>query len=136
MYNNTTKMESDKMYPDWVEKYHIKGTSIKEINGSYYLYRVTSNRIKGKKYPVAIQKYIGKITENGVIEPVKISFIPGIDEITQLGNEDDIKGSDKEQLKAIAAIKQNNIYYVGKLNSKEIKIIKKYYNYDNGKIWR
>ncbi|MCM1130970.1 MAG: hypothetical protein NC310_07230 [Roseburia sp.] len=124
------------MYPEWVMKQHKKGTSIKVINGSYYLYSVTSKRVKGKVYPVSFQKYIGKITEKGLIEPNKISFVPAFDEIVMLGKEDDINGKDKEILNKIPAIKHEEIYFVGKLTNKEIKLIEKYYNYENGKIWR
>lgn len=124
------------MYPKWVVKYHTKGTSIKVINGSYYLYSVTSKRVKGKNYPVSFQKYIGKITEDGLIEPAKISFIPGFDEICYLGIEDDIIDKDKELLNKIPAIRQSDVYFVGKLGNKEIKLIEKYYNYENGKVWR
>ena len=38
-----------KIYPDWVEKEHVKGTSIKQIGENYYLYECTSKKVKGKK---------------------------------------------------------------------------------------
>ncbi len=72
------------MHPDWVEKHHIEGTSIKEKNGNYYLYKVTSKRVKGKSYPVAIQKYIGKITPDGLIKPERVYFSPGIDKVVPI----------------------------------------------------
>jgi len=53
-------------YPDWVNAYKEKGTSIKRVGNSYYLYKSTSKRIKGKKYPQPVQKFIGIITEEGV----------------------------------------------------------------------
>ena len=62
--------------------------------------------------------------------------MPGIDEISYLGKEEDIKGKDKEELNKIPAIKQGEIYYVGKINSKEKEIIEKYYHHEKGKIWR
>lgn len=55
-------------YPDWVNAFKIKGTSVKKVGNEYYLYRTTSKRIPGKKYPQPIQDYIGIITRNGVIE--------------------------------------------------------------------
>lgn len=123
------------MYPEWVEKYHIKGTAIKIINENYYLYKVTSKRIKGKDYPVSIQKYIGKITRDGVIEPNKISFTPGIDKIIDLGNILKCDQADKRTLNKIYVIEIDGVYYSGKLSNKEILVIKKYFNYDGGKIW-
>ncbi len=53
-------------YPEWVEKYKSSGTSVKKIGSSYYLYRVTSERVAGKKHPVSRQTYIGKVTEKGI----------------------------------------------------------------------
>lgn len=73
-----------KVFPDWVLKHHCPKTTIREVKGSYYLYSCTSKYVKGKKYPVTIQKYIGKITEDGLIKPDTISFIPLKDSLTQL----------------------------------------------------
>ncbi len=55
------------MLPEWVEKYKTAGTTIKKINGGYYLYAATSKREVGKKYPVSVQTYIGRITEDGLV---------------------------------------------------------------------
>lgn len=62
-------------YPDWVEKHKEKSTSVKKIGDSYYLYRVASERVAGKKHPVSRQTYIGKITEKGV-ERAGIRIVP------------------------------------------------------------
>ena len=53
-------------YPDWVNAFKRKGTSIKKVGNSYYLYKSTSKRVKGKKYPQPVQTFIGTITEEGV----------------------------------------------------------------------
>lgn len=118
------------MYPEWVSKYQTHGMTIKIINGNYYLYSSTSKYVKGGK-PKSIQKYIGRITEDGLIEPKKISFIPGIDKIVLLK---DIKDDIDTSISKIPVIQIDNNYYCGKLTSKEIKIIKKYFNYEDGKI--
>lgn len=53
-------------YPDYVNKFRPKGTIIKFVNNTYYVYEATSKRVKGKSYPVQIVKgIIGKIDENG-----------------------------------------------------------------------
>ena len=44
---------TEKKYPDWVQKYRIKGTTVKKKGDSYYLYKRTSRRVKGKKYPIS-----------------------------------------------------------------------------------
>jgi hypothetical protein len=53
-------------YPDWVNAHKTKGTSVKKVGGSYYLYSTTSKRVAGKKYPQPVQKFIGTITPDGV----------------------------------------------------------------------
>jgi hypothetical protein len=55
-------------YPDWVNAHKVKGTSVKKVGNEYYLYRSTSKRVPGKKYPQPIQEYIGTITKEGVVE--------------------------------------------------------------------
>ena len=57
-----------KKYPDWVQKYRTKGTTVKKKGDSYYLYKRTSRRVKGKKYPQPVDTYIGVITPDGVVK--------------------------------------------------------------------
>ncbi|MDR1135792.1 MAG: hypothetical protein LBL49_06395 [Clostridiales Family XIII bacterium] len=40
-------------YPDWVNAFKVKGTSVKKVGNEYYLYKSTSKRVPGKKYPLA-----------------------------------------------------------------------------------
>lgn len=54
-------------YPDWVQKHRTKGTTVKKKGESYYLYKRTSKRVPGKKYPQPVDTYIGLITPEGVI---------------------------------------------------------------------
>ena len=62
---------TEKKYPDWVQKYRITGTTVKKRGDSYYLYKRTSRRVKGKKYPQPVDTYIGVITPEGVIQSNK-----------------------------------------------------------------
>ena len=64
-------MEHNIVYPDWVQQYRKRGTSIKKKNGSYYLYKRTSKRVPGKKYPQPVDTYVGVITKDGIIEAEK-----------------------------------------------------------------
>ena len=127
-----------KSYPSWVENHHIKGTSIKQIGDNYYLYSVTSKYSKEKGYPISIQRYIGKITkEDGLIEPNKISFIPGKDKLVLFKDCFDLSlysTSDINLIKDIPVINIDNRYYVGNISSKLIKIIDKHYSYSEGEI--
>ena len=128
-------MKSKKIYPDWVEKEHVKGTSIKQIGENYYLYECTSKKVIGKSYPVSIQRYIGKITPEGLIKPETISFIPLKDNLVQLRDEfdlSDIEKADKEILEHVCLLKLSSIYYIGKLDNKTMKVLNKYFDVTEG----
>lgn len=60
-----------KVYPDWVQKHKVRGTTVKKVGTNYYLYKHTSKRVPGKKYPQPVDTYIGIITPEGVIESNK-----------------------------------------------------------------
>lgn len=62
---------TEKTYPDWVQAFRTKGTTVKKRGDAYYLYKRTSRRVPGKKYPQPVDTYIGLITPDGVIESVK-----------------------------------------------------------------
>ena len=59
-------MATIKVYPDWVQKYREKGTTVKKVGNNFYLYKHSSKRVPGKKYPVPVDTYIGKITPDGL----------------------------------------------------------------------
>lgn len=60
--------KTEKVYPEWVQKHRTKGTTVKKKGDSYYLYKRTSRRVPGKKYPQPVDTYIGIITPEGVVE--------------------------------------------------------------------
>lgn len=57
---------SNKVYPDWVQKQKTTGTTVKKVGNNYYLYKHSSKRVPGKKNPVPVDTYIGKITPDGI----------------------------------------------------------------------
>ena len=57
----------EKIYPDWVQSYRTQGKTVKKKGDSYYLYKRTSRRVQGKKYPQPVDTYIGIITPEGII---------------------------------------------------------------------
>lgn len=59
---------NEKVYPEWVQQQRIKGTTVKKVGNTYYLYKRTSKRVPGKKYPQPVDTYIGIITPGGIIE--------------------------------------------------------------------
>ena len=71
---------SKTVYPEWVRQYRQKGYSIKRNGDRYYLYRHTSKRVEGKKYPQAKDTYVGVITPEGIIY-AKSKLMPSGSEI-------------------------------------------------------
>ena len=57
---------SEKVYPDWVQKQKTTGTTVKKVGNHYYLYKHSSKRVPGKKNPIPVDTYIGKITPEGI----------------------------------------------------------------------
>lgn len=62
---------NQKVYPEWVQAHKTKGTTVKKVGENYYLYKHTSKRVAGKKYPQPVDTYIGVITPDGIIESGK-----------------------------------------------------------------
>lgn len=60
-----------KRYPEWVQAQRTKGTTVKKKGDTYYLYKRTSKRVPGKKYPQPVDTYIGIITPDGVVKSEK-----------------------------------------------------------------
>lgn len=57
-------------HPDWVLKHKAKGTEIRKLGKHYYLYKIRSEWDKDKKRAKKItEKFLGKITEEGLIKP-------------------------------------------------------------------
>ncbi|MGL4696911.1 hypothetical protein [Enterococcus larvae] len=65
---------SEKIYPEWVQAQKTKGTTVKKVGQNYYLYKHTSKRVPGKKYPQPVDTYIGVITPDGIIRSGKKKF--------------------------------------------------------------
>lgn len=63
--------KTEKVYPNWVQEYRTKGTTVKKKGETYYLYKRTSRRVPGKKYPQPVDTYIGVITPEGVVKSDK-----------------------------------------------------------------
>ena len=127
-----------KVYPDWVLAQKRPGTTIREVKGKYYLYTATSKYVKGKKYPVTIQKYVGKITKDGLIEPDKISFIPTKDNLALLKDVmplDSFNDADLAIIENLPVLIIDRVIYTGKISSKIEKILMKHLDYREGVIY-
>ena len=71
---------TEKVYPEWVQKQRTRGTTVKKRGDSYYLYKRTSKRVPGKKYPQPVDTYIGVITPDGIVpsDKKKISLTDAV----------------------------------------------------------
>jgi hypothetical protein len=70
-YERSLLMENKTVYPEWVQNYRTQGKTVKKIGNTYYLYKRTSKRVPGKKYPQPVDTYIGVITPEGIIQSGK-----------------------------------------------------------------
>lgn len=120
------------MIPEWAEKYRRPGTTIKKIGNGYYLYTATSHIVAGKKYPVSVQNYLGRITENGLIDArvyIRISDTPA----KRLG--DLIPDADGEYADIIL-LEYRKEWYFTKIPVAMIKKLEGMGLYKNGKLAR
>lgn len=127
-----------KTYPDWVLAQKRPGTTIREVKGNYYLYTATSKYVKGKKYPVTIQKYVGRITKGGLIEPERVFFTPTKDSLALLKDTvplDSYNDADLALIENLPVLIIDKTIYTGHISSRIEKILKKHLNYEEGIIY-
>jgi hypothetical protein len=60
-------------YPKWVEDCRRKGTVILKNGEDFFLYSTTSHRVPGKKNPQVERKYLGKITQDGLVQRLEVN---------------------------------------------------------------
>ena len=77
--------KTEKKYPDWVQEQRTRGTTIKKKGDTYYLYKRTSRRVPGKKYPQPVDTYIGIVTPEGIIKSGKKKVSLGGIEVKEYG---------------------------------------------------
>ena len=53
--------------PDFAKPFKKKGYDVRKQRETYFLYKITSHRVPGKKYPVLQQEYIGLIDQSGTL---------------------------------------------------------------------
>ena len=78
-------MKTEMIYPEWVQEQRTRGTTVKKIGGTYYLYKRTSKRVPGKKYPQPVDTYIGIITPDGIVESKKKKLATTSVEVKEYG---------------------------------------------------
>lgn len=78
-------MKTEMVYPEWVQEHRTRGTTVKKVGGTYYLYKRTSKRVPGKKYPQPVDTYIGIITPDGVVESKKQKLTTTSVEVKEYG---------------------------------------------------
>jgi len=124
------------IYPDWVLKQKRKGMEVRKIGNNFYLYKVTSVWDKEKKRARKItEKFLGTITQDGLIKPKKERLIESIGNVSVkefgaanfvLGMNEDIK----ESLKGIYPDKWKELFLFSVfrlLYNTPIKTLQTYY---------
>lgn len=114
--------KSEKIYPEWVQAYRERGTTVKKKGNAYYLYKRTSKRVPGKKYPQSVDTYIGLITPDGVvksknkkvdlsnIEVYEFGYSKTMMEICPQGWKDSV-GDEWEDLLKLIVFRQSHLTY-------------------------
>ena len=74
-----------KTYPEWVQKFRTRGTTVKKKGDAYYLYKRTSKRVPGKQYPQPVDVYIGLITPEGIVKSGKRKIDISTAEVREFG---------------------------------------------------
>ena len=70
-------------YPDWVIKHKRKGTEIHTRGNNYYLYKISSKWDPKKKASKKItEKFLGTITQEGLIKPKQEQFMESLNNIS------------------------------------------------------
>lgn len=118
------------MLPDWVEKYKKPGTTIKKIGNGYYLYTATSKSVSGKNHPVSVQNYLGRITENGIIDARRHIRIGD----TQAGHLRDFAPGVDADLADIVLLEFRGEWYYTKTPAAKIKRLADLGLYKDGKL--
>lgn len=69
--------------PDWAKKHQTVGTQIVKIRENYYIYKISSRWDKNKKRARKVtEKYLGKVTQEGIIKPKHERVLSQLDNIS------------------------------------------------------
>lgn len=118
------------MIPEWVKQYKEPGKTIKKIGDGYYLYKATSYRVEGKKYPVAKQEYLGRITETGFVDARKYLRVSE----TYAKKLKELIPDIADELADIILLGIEGEWYYTKLSTEQINELKKRKLYQNEKL--
>lgn len=127
---------TEKRYPDWGQEKRTRGTTVKKKGDTYYLYKRTSRRVPGKKYPQLVDTYIGIITPKGWKKPLGDDWEDVLSVIlwkwspeTYLSKERSMKTEQDfhYQFNAQAASLSRRIYKEHGVDLKDLQILKSIY---------
>jgi len=93
--------------PRWAQKHKTKGTEVRDFGGRYYLYKIHSVRDPEKGRPKKVtDKYLGRITEDGLIKPKHERVLESLKDITvkEYGATDYLIENNKEIIKSLKKV--------------------------------
>lgn len=74
------------LLPDFAKPYKTKGHDVRKVRGRYQLFKINSQRIEGKKYPVLKQEYLGTIDpEKGLIPKNSLKVVTAGNVLVEYG---------------------------------------------------
>lgn len=126
-------------FPEWALKIKAqeRGTILKKVGNGIYLYKCTSKRVEGRKYPVVEEHYLGLVTENGLVRAEGFLFYPLDTEVSTIEKEfaiESLPEDDKELLARIPIVRKKDGWFLPKLSKNDQKTIQKYFDIDAGQL--
>ena len=125
-------------FPSWAQriKEESNGNVLRKSGEKIYLYRSTSRRVPGRKYPVASEEYLGIVTPAGLIPAESFQFFPLLTEIRYLKEVFPLEYSkdDLDIVKHIVVVNKNGRWMLPRINEEEEATIRKYLNIERGEV--
>ena len=125
-------------FPQWAQK--IKegsgGNVLRMSGGNIYLYRSTSRRVPGHKYPVVKEEYLGVVTPTGLLPADSFQFFPLMTEVGYLKEVFPLE-YDKNDLviiDRIVVINKSGRWMLPKISEDEETTIRKYMKIEKGEV--
>ena len=125
-------------FPEWAQKIkeESNGNVLRMSGGKIYLYRSTSRRIPGHKYPVAKEEYLGVVTPTGLLPADSFQFFPLMTEVGYLKEIFPLEydNDDLAIINRVVVINKSGRWMLPKISEDEEATIRKYMNIEKGEV--